>query len=273
MENNQIRTVEKSIRLFNFSGLDQFNDYDRLYIGDDSCERLLPEAPNIEKVLSYAIRNDKRISLLTSYCTDKGLKRLILILDIFKESGFKIEVVINDIGVLKILNDQYKGFILVSGVLSTSSYLHPYFTYSNVKRSQIQMSQYSSSRFVLADESFNFFIENNIKRVEFDNISSVVLYANSFLRKGISVSLQYPFTFLTSSRRCLFASRKAISSKFALLGCNMECLDLKLILRNRGLGHKIFVKGNAQYMRQIGDMSVPDICANYGIDRIIKFEE
>jgi hypothetical protein len=265
MKDNRISPIEKGIRVFDLSNPEKFDAYDRLYIGDDSCERLVPESTKLEAILMYARKNNKRISLLTSYYTDKGLKNLKIILGILNNSGSDIEVVINDIGVLKLLNSEYKNIIPVYGALSSSSFLHPY---ANFKSGCQGIS--SSERHLLAKEVFDFLIKNNFKRVEFDNITSIFLLADSFISKGINVSFHYPFTFLTSTRRCLFASRKSISSKFALLGCNKECLNYRLILVNRNLGHKIFVRGTAQYMRKKAKNNLSDICRDHGVDRLIR---
>lgn len=271
MNDKSTVTIEKGIHIISFPCGEPVDEYERLYIGDDFCERLIPEVSDLERILEYAQHSNKKFTLLTAYYTDKGLEKLKVVLDILNLSGCNIEITVNDFGVLKILNSHFLNLTPIWGRLNTSLLLHPYSRAAGLLNSRNKLHRFFRERFSLVNEYLEFLHECKIKRVEFDNIYSLPLFADSFLKEDIAVSLYYPFTYVTTSRRCLFASRKAVSSRFALLGCKKECLDYKLILQNRNIGQKIFVRGNAQFINNKIKQNITMICKKWGVDRLITF--
>jgi len=271
MADRQTVSVEKGLHVLSFSGSEPLKGYGRLYIGDDFCERLTPDAAGLGKILDFIRHSGKRLTLLTAYYTEKGLENLKPVLETLNSCGLGAEVVANDLGVLRILNNSFPNLIPVSGRLNTSILMHPFFSDWRIFNPDGKIREFYRKRFCPADEYFEFLRENRIRRVEFDSIFALPLFAERFVREDVAVSLYHPFTYFTTSRRCLFAGRKAFSSKFALLGCKKECLDYRLVLQNRSLGQKIFVKGNAQFICRKPDWDIPAECEKWGVDRIIEF--
>lgn len=271
MRDKRAVSVEKGIHVLSFPGPEPLSGYGRLYVGDDFCERLTPDVPELEKVLKFARNNGKRLTLLTAYHTNKGLEKLKPVLEILNSRESAAEVVVNDLGVLRILNRSFTNLAPVLGRLFTLTLVHPHFRNRRVFNPDGEALEFFRSRFRLSKEYFDFLSENRIRRVEFDNIFALPLFAEDFIKRGMAVSFYYPFTSLTTSRRCLFAGKKAVSSKFALLGCKKECLEYKLILRAPALEYEIFVKGNAQFLRCGNHLDIAAICEKWGVDRLVTF--
>jgi hypothetical protein len=271
MTDRKAGLVEKGLHLSSRSWPLPCEGYERLYIGDDFCERLAPDASGLEKILDFVRHNNKKLTLLTAYHTEKGLEILKPGLEALNSCGLEVEVVVNDLGVLRMLNNSFPNLIPVFGRLNTSILLHPYFRDERIFNPDGKILEVYRRKFWLAKEYVEFLCEHGIRRVEFDHAFALPLFADSFLKEGIAVSFYYPYTYITTSRRCLFASRNAPSSKFALLSCKKECLDYKLLLENSDLGYKIFVRGNAQFMRGEIPGDIAAECGKWGVDRIVTF--
>jgi hypothetical protein len=268
------RAVEKGLHLLSFPGPGPLEQYGRLYIGDDFCERLTPAASGLEEILEFARHNDKKITLLTAYCTREGLNNLEPVLKALNSSGSEIEVVVNDLGVLRILNGRFRNLTAALGRLYTSGLLRPYFWNSGIFEPNSEILKFYRGKYELSAEYFDFLRENRVTRVEFDNVCSLPLFAERFASEGFGVSMYYPFTFITTSRRCLFAGGKLYSNKPALPDCSKECLGSRLILQNKTdyPEQKIFVKGNAQFIRRKPHGLAAD-CGKWGADRLVTFTD
>jgi len=267
--------VERGIKVSSLSEYKPDCNVNRLYIGDDCCERLIPEVPVLDEIISYASRENKKITFLTPYCTEQGIGKLHIVFDILNRSGIDIEVVINDMGVLRILNDNYVRLIPVFGRLNTSKLLHPYADpVGALARVSSTMENNLDDTHSIADGYLRYLQENNIFRVEFDNILSTLLFSNNFWDRGIHVTLYYPYTFIFTTRRCIFASLQEVSTKFALLGCDKECLYHNAVLQDKH-NNSIFAKGNAFFIRQEetpnASKILKEIMGKKLVDRIVNF--
>lgn len=263
--------VEKGIHVPSFSEAGPPEGYERLYFGDDFCERLIPTVPALEKILEFTGSNNKKVTLLTPYCTGKGLEALRPVLEVLAGYGAGAEVVVNDLGVLNVLNRDFPQLPAVLGRLYTSMLLHPYFKCPPLFGPKNGILKFFREKFRVAAGYFEFLRANRITRVEFDNVFASPLFAHQFLAEGFKVSLYYPYTYLTTTRRCLFAGRNKVSNKLALLGCARECLDYALRLRdNRSPEREIAVRGNAQFIHNDW-RGFAARCGVWGVDRLVKF--
>jgi hypothetical protein len=262
-------SIEKAIQLPSFPGPVSLEEYSRLYIGDGFCERLTPEISGLREILDFIRRKNKRITFLTAYYTDRGLKSLQPVLEALNSCGLEVEVVVNDLGALRIINKRFLNLIPVFGRLCTASLIPIGFTDNRVFNPNSPTLEFYRKKFDLSKEYFEFLNENNIKRVEFDSVFALPLFAERFVKEGLAVSLHYPFTCVTTSRRCLFAGRNCFSTKFALLGCKKECLDYNLVLRNNKLEQNILVNGNTQFICREVKSELIEECGKWGVDRIV----
>ncbi|HAH31633.1 MAG TPA: hypothetical protein DCL44_04900 [Elusimicrobia bacterium] len=82
-----------------------FKRYSRAYVGSGFCQNLLPEARDIGMLHS---KGAKTITLATPLFTGAGLKKFEKILKAVLETEKRIEVSVNDLGLLALLRRRYR---------------------------------------------------------------------------------------------------------------------------------------------------------------------
>lgn len=97
--------------------------FDYIYIGDEFCQRLLPDSETIRSVANQCAANGARLTLVTSYLTGEGIDRLKALLDYIISNSIACELVINDWGVLELLENYPARFRVIVGRLLVSRYL------------------------------------------------------------------------------------------------------------------------------------------------------
>ena len=91
--------------------------YTRLYFGIEFCERLIPSVEEFKRALDYSRIHNLDISLVTPYVTDAGLSKLSSLFDYLTVNRIDCEVIINDWGVLNLINKKYRSLKPVLGRL------------------------------------------------------------------------------------------------------------------------------------------------------------
>ena len=92
------------------------DEYQRLYFGDEFCERLLPTRRELEEVMALAADRGLAFTLVTPYVTEAGLKKVSLLAERLPKGT---EVVFNDWGVFRVLKTRFPNLLPVMGRLLT----------------------------------------------------------------------------------------------------------------------------------------------------------
>jgi hypothetical protein len=249
--------------------------FDRLYIGNDYCEENF-KVNNIKKIIC-AYKN-KKITLLLPFLTDLGIKKLYDILTFLNKFNLKdFEIVFNDWGTFFFLKKYYPKTKLILGRLLTKQRKDPRIEVilknkqdsfkilkncvnNNVVRTKLtppSLLDLFSRNVIESEEITNFLLENNILRIEIDNLAWDMF---SNLSKKIKVSMYYPYVLLNVTRYC-----GAINGKYEKI-CNKDCLNTP-----KYISENIFMKGNSLYYKNI---IIPNknVLKSNNIDRIIYQE-
>ena len=176
--------------------------------------------------------------------SDAGLKRVSSILNALK--GFpQLEVVVNDFGVLWLLNSMRR-FVPVAGRLLIRQKSDPRVIHIRGKniRSLLRKTAADNTQYATLLK------KNRVKRIEVDNILGGVE-----LPEGFKISLYYPYVFLS------------VSMSICSGDCAGQCKSARLP-RNTNMPADIFLKGNAQFYMNENTA----IFKQRGIDRIIVQE-
>lgn len=249
-------------------------EYERLYIGNDYCEKNW-DANTIIKLINFY--KSKKITLLLPFFTDTGLKKLAIILKYLKENRLKnLEIVFNDWGTFYYLRKYYPKINLILGRLLTKQRKDPrmdiilknkqehfkifkntdyFFVYTKPVPSSL--FELFSKNIIETPEIIKFLLENNVSRIEIDNL---VWNMQSNLSKNIKVSMYYPYMILNVTRYC-----GAINNKYEIV-CNKDCLK-----KSKNISENVFIKGNAMYYKNVVMPSKKILKIN-NIDRIIYQE-
>lgn len=238
-------------------------NFSRLYFGTEFCERLLQPEGQLNKVLSFARKNDLDFTYVTPYATNFGLKIIEKnVAKISKEIN-DVEVVVNDWGVLRMLRgcnikpvlgrllSKQKRDARILNLIGKS----PELMIAHFKKSNLEMPIYQ-----------DFLIQKGISRVEVDNVFQGIDI--DFSPSRLKASIYYPYIYVTTTRRCLINSCDLISKRdvIGIYPCSKECQKYTIELEHKIMPKKIILKGNTQFLY---NPELPASLEEKGINRTI----
>lgn len=282
--------MEKAIFITKVSHLKYVNDkYSRLYFGNEFCEKLIPSLKDLKKALSFARRKALDFSLVTPYVTNVGLERLNSLFELLKKLGIKCEIIINDWGILNLINHRYPNLTPVLGRLLTKQKRGPRLIKLLKRKTRprlIKDPQNPKIRHIVFQKKLplnldpyykgsntssvpiihNFLIRQHIRRIELDNTGQGLFLE---LPKGkISASLYTPYIYITTTFFCLTAGCDDKKKSFLKLKpCKRQCQKYIFKLRHRTMPKIIYLKGNTQFYKNT-HLSIKNL-KNSGVDRIV----
>lgn len=170
---------------------------ERLYIGNEFCHNLFPCLDDLIKMLEKAKEESLNVTLCFTYireCYIQKTKDIIeKIYDWCKINNFKIEIVVNDWGMLKLLKDKENYFTLCLGNLLNKRKKDPRYIYKNGYEKNKELLSLNS----LNNKKFREFLkDNNIERYEYESCNYKIA-----IPKG-KHSLHFPFYMTNSSQYC-----------------------------------------------------------------------
>jgi hypothetical protein len=250
--------MEKAIKLnvFNFNKLDEskiVKDYDFIYLGSEFCENLL-DLDCIKPIKKLNIWG-KRICFLTPIVTDKGIKLIDFLLKEISKIKFKnrLEISVNDFGVLNLIYRKYKGRFTINIGRHLS---RNFFT---IKKDMIEISTV---------EGINFLNSLNIKRFEISNFSKMPSIDYKRKKNKFKLTMFYPYTHVSTTRMCMLGMPD-IRHEDSIDGinCNKECLICDYKVKNQKIKEELIVKGNSVFVRYENNFIMDRVKLN--VDRIV----
>jgi hypothetical protein len=218
-------------------------DFSRLYFGMEFCERLIPDAADLKKVISFV--NEKKIdfTLVTPYVTEDGLERVERLLGTLAEAKPGSEVVFNDWGMFQVMNDKYPELIPVLGRMLNKMKRGPRLL-NVLDKIPLESVTYYRSPSITIPEIREFLLKKGIYRVEFDNLFQGI----DLERCGdeIKKTLYMPFAYITTTRLCLTAlcDRPDKVKEVGITPCGHECQRYTFYLKNPIMITNLIRKGN-----------------------------
>lgn len=238
------------------------DSYQRLYFGNEFCERLIPGRDELRRAAGWAEAHSIPLTLVTPYVTDEGLEAIRQLL---KEAGALScldEIVFNDWGVLALLGATGERFAPVLGRLLTKQKRGPRILNMMEK---VPFPMLAHFRRTSADsDSFSSFLrERGIKRIELDNLLQGIERTSD-----TPASLHIPYAYVSTTRYCLTAFAGSKNPYFRKIGpCNRQCRQYSFELSNRGMPVTLLLKGNTYFFE---NPSLPDNLEKLGVDRIVE---
>lgn len=170
---------------------------ERLYIGNEFCHNLFPSLEDLIKMLEKAKEESLNVTLCFTYireCYIQKTKDIIeKIYDWCKINNFKIEIVVNDWGMLKLLKDKENYFTLCLGNLLNKRKKDPRYIYKNGYEKNKELLSLNS----LNNKKFREFLkDNNIERYEYKSCNYKIAIPEG------KHSLHFPFYMTNSSQYC-----------------------------------------------------------------------
>lgn len=214
--------MEKAINLTHLDNIDKIDisKFDRIYYGAEFCERLIPSSKSFKIVFKKIRRLNKNISLLTPPVTEAGLKKLKLIFPLLEDTD---EIIVNDYGVLNMINKEFKNKIHIGRIIGRTL-LRNLNTFDNIDLVKEYMTLLGTN---ISGIEVDFFNANDVTQKN-RWITNFSLYRGPF--------------FWSVTRRCAFNKNSKWLDKFC--DCNYECLKTKAIIRNTATNNKFYLDGN-----------------------------
>ena len=250
---------------------------DRIYFGNEFCERLIPGVEVLKKAFSLADSGGKEFTFVTPFVTNAGLNRLEAPLE-FLNSRRNVEVVFNDWGVLMLMRGRYTKLKPVLGRLLTKQRRDPRIAeiFFGKRKTREIFSADNKEKLIFFARSVpetlfehyqgsvinlpafqEFLLSQGVRRVEIDNLAWEMKVT---VNKKIGVSVYLPYGYVTTSRMC-----GRLTMSYA--ACKKECQKYFLRLDDDSLPAPFYGIGNTVFY----ESRVPsdEYLSKLGIDRIV----
>lgn len=237
-------------------------DYQRVYFGNEFCERLLPGPEHFQEIQNTVQEHGLPITLVTPYVTEAGIRKVEKLLAVLPEGT---EVVFNDWGVLRIIRQHFPHVTLVQGRLLTKLKRGPRIA-NFLDKLPPDALHYLRSTNLGVPVYQRFLRETNINRVELDNpIQDLDLDG---VPADVHLSLYIPFAYVSTTRFCLVANCD-IPEKKGMIGvfpCHQECQKYTFYLNNPVMTTLLIRKGNTLFFK---NTKLPPDIKKTNINRIV----
>ena len=193
----------------------------RIYIGNEFCHNLFPSLELLIEMIKKAKKENLEITICFTYIRECYIEKTRYIIekiyDWCIENNKNIEIVINDWGMIKLVQDKSDYFILNLGVLLNKRKKDPRYVYKKgYKENNKLIGKNNLNSYI-----FNRFLnENNIKRYEYENCGYDIEIAEG------NHSLHIPFYVTNTSQYCtLYAMCTTMNrgNQKLVKGCPMYC--------------------------------------------------
>ncbi len=237
-------------------------DYQRLYFGNEFCERLLPPVETLSEIYHDIADRGFRFTFVTPYVTDAGIKKIIGLLE---KLPAETEVVFNDWGVFRVIRRNFPNLNLVQGRLLNKLKRGPRIVHFLDKLPPDALRHLRSTN--LGIPAYQQFLkENRIHRVELDNPFQGLCLEG--VPEDVRLSLYIPFAYVSTTRFCLVANCD-IPEKKGMIGvfpCHQECQKYTFYLDNPVMTTLLIRKGNTLFFK---NTKLPPDIKQTTIDRIV----
>jgi len=237
------------------------NQFNRLYFGQEFCERLIPSKREMGKALDFARDDNMEFTFLTPFVTEAGLEKWEKILEYLYEKKPESEVVINDMGIFHLIRERFPEFKLILGRLLTKQKRGPRILRMKGKVPDEMIEHFR--RFNADSPKLAGFYRNlGFTRIELDNtLQGITRDSNT------PASLYFPYIYVSTTRMCLTNQcddRKEIMR--AIFPCKKECRQIHFTIEHGEIPVPVTIAGNTQF---IYNEKLPPSPDDLHIDRLV----
>lgn len=229
-----------------------------MYYGSEFCQTLLPNMSELSEAYMNSAGKGFGFTFVTPPVTDKGLEKLKTLFMFLAGQNDEVEVVINDWGVLRLLNRDYPRLKSVFGRLMNKMLrdprITPRYNIDDAPKEPLLVLQQSG---ITYSRHYQVLKSCGIKRVELDNLYQGIEI--DFKAMEFKPSIYIPYGYVTTGRVCIFgALNQQKEKKFtAAAACQKECQRYSAILTNPSYqtdSGRLFQRGNTIFYRQNEEM-------------------
>ncbi len=244
----------------------------RIYFGAEFCQWRLSSAGVLALALSAARKIGSPFTLLTPWVTDAGIERLRKLFSVLRDEAPESEVVINDLGALVLLNDEFPGLTPVLGRVLIRQRRCP--RVPGIINNMPPEGREIYMRAGAEDPvSARLLRRYGVKRIELDYPLQGL--DTDLGAAKLKASIYTPYAFVTLTRHCPASFDGRMWQAFNKTGCRIKgCAKNILELRNPTEAGRpasdtpLLMRGNTQFVK---NTSLPAILPD-GINRIVYME-
>ncbi len=242
----------------------------RIYFGAEFCQWRLPSPKALFNALAAAKKIGSPFTLLTPWVTDAGIDKLRKLFSVLKDEAPDSEVVINDLGALVLLRDEFPGLAPSLGRVLIRQRRCPRVPamMENLPSEGREIYMRTGAEDPLSARLMRRY---GIRRVELDYPLQGL--ETDLGAAKLKASLYTPYAFVTLTRHCPASFDGRTWQAFNRSGCKIKgCVKNILELRNSAHEAPLLMRGNAQFVASRAASgqgpALPD-----GIDRIVFMED
>ena len=234
---NQLSLNKLSIFFRQKFGRDYRAGFTRIYFGNETCDRLIPDRKTIERAYKLISEKGYEMTYVTPYTGPEGLTKIEDNLSFLNEKE-NIEVVFNDWGVLQLLDKKYTGLEPVMGRLMVKMKRDPRFSKSDYSVHSHALDRTDK----IAKRQEETVVNSSLEIKEFRELlqskrvervgMEMVPYDEDIVKKqfkknkwGLPIDIYWPWTYITSGRNCQIAAYTQPAGKIHPAGknCYLQC--------------------------------------------------
>lgn len=253
--------MEHALFISKIENLKYYNKkYDRIYFGNEFCERLIPNKVQLKKVSDFTKEKNVNLTFVTPYITDKGMSKLKTLLPYLSNIKEDAEVIVNSYGTLSLVNESK--LTPVWGRLLTKQKKGPRILNIIKKLPLPALRRFKQTNITSVVETF--LKKNKVKRIELDN----ALQGIDVNLKELKASIYYPYVYVTTSRFCMtnLCEKSEERNLLGVFPCKKECQKYTFELRNKHMPIPLILKGNTQFFK---NERLPEDLEKKNIDRLV----
>lgn len=241
-------SVESALFVDNLETRDAVgDDYDRLYFGNEFCDKRLPGPEAVLEAFESAENDGMDFSYVTPILTPTKVSAVETILDRLASVGADVELVFNDWGVFQMAKEYEEFDDLVAGRVLSRQKRDPTVTHLEgdgsveLREDERAVSKNVFEHFqksvVNASYAREHFANRNVNRVELDVLAQGIFEEDI----SFSASLYFPWNFLTVKRWCQESTSAPL--------CNEACEEMEYTLDNRPvMPRQLYRKNNVVFL-------------------------
>ena len=214
--------------------------YDYVYYGSEFCIKKLALLSRLDEVIDYCGKFDKTLCYLTPFVPEANYTFILSLIEKLARSAIKIEIIVNDYGLLNTLHEIYKDrFALSYGRLLNRKKKSP--TIMNIFNKFNKDSQEALRTNAINNVySYKILESFGIKNLIYEN----VYQGNYFDSECIfDRQLMFPNVQISTSRKCLGTCLHS-DMPFVNESCDRSCNKKRYKLYNDSIKQEVILCGN-----------------------------
>jgi len=245
--------------MYKYFGLHYIDNIEGIYFGQETCENLIPSLKNLQQAVEYCQKNEYQFTFATPYVGLKGIERLKKLFEFLNSEVPDSEVLVNDFGVLHLLNTEFNNLKPILGRLLIKMKRDPRFSISgfdianvdipNIKKVEKNQEEALQAATLELPVYQEFLRQKRIERVAIDSLSQG-LDSGIIKKWGFPVDFYWPWTYITSSRSCAIAAYTQPGKETHPTDepCRFQCRKYEFTFRSDKKMLPAVFRGNAVWM-------------------------